>query len=500
MIKRVLIGFLRHPFKNVLSIGIFSIIFAFATMAFVINSTIFNVRSALLNQFSPVVTIGFDNSRDGWLNQFRLEASLNQELWTEEQNEIWADETTLNSEIIQQIINLPQIRFAEESSGVMIFSREFQRLGSPFGKTTFFSLHGAGMADFSFLREGAIEISYGRTFSDNEISGRYGIIPLLASETLALENNWVIGEKLLFEQMIFMDLEDSFHHFSRDYLLFSEAHYFKLIGFFNPRNADTGDSLFDYTANESIENLLIAPLPYIHQFQEFFWTHDPFTSNHFSDIGSLISTRLDSIRLTLYRSDLLPQFIESATILLPLAFEIQHTVNVLPFISIFDDFEILFQQVLIGALIGTGMILILLNFFFFGNKKYEMAIYLSLGERKIKLYLQLILEMSAPVAIALLNGLWFGYLLAQAISERLIIQNLISLSAPTANTQNNPVLDNFKTGLLSIEEIIGQFNISFSAFEIIFYLGIFLTLVVFVQLLFARKLVNSNLRSLSLAI
>lgn len=120
------------------------------------------------------------------------------------------------------------------------------------------------------------------------------------------------------------------------------------------------------------------------------------------------------------------------------------------------------------AVIATLLIISLVVLLFMRDRKHELGIYLSLGDKRSHVMGQIIIEMLIISGIALILSLITGNFLGKMVSESLLNSDLLNNS----NDQMNMFMgfDGLGTTELTTDDIMNAYEVKFSLGYIVTYL------------------------------
>nr|WP_242700632.1 ABC transporter permease [Enterococcus sp. DIV0212c] len=124
--------------------------------------------------------------------------------------------------------------------------------------------------------------------------------------------------------------------------------------------------------------------------------------------------------------------------------------------------------VVLIAVIATLLIISLVVLLFMRDRKHELGIYLSLGDKRSHVMGQIIIEMLVISGIALIISLITGNLLGKMVSESLLNSDMLS----SANDQMNMFMafDGLGSSDLTADDIMNAYEVKFSLGYIVTYL------------------------------
>ena len=151
--------------------------------------------------------------------------------------------------------------------------------------------------------------------------------------------------------------------------------------------------------------------------------------------------------------------------------------------------------VLVGAVGFSLLLLSLLITLFLRDRRHEMGVYLSLGERKIKIVGQILSEVMLIAVVGITLALFSGALISAPLSNYLIEQQVIEQQQNESNWEWNPeynAVESMGYGAdVTLEELVEQYQVAMNPqIILIFYAaGIFTVLVsTLIPVLYVLKL------------
>lgn len=428
--KRILVGIVRHPGRF---ISILICVLLLGTMmsgAIMINLAIRNTDDSLRSRLPAVAMILLDadyiEANASIIGEFELEP--------------------LTIEAIIQVGNLPYVRSFDFSSRVSnFFSYDLQRFfnSEPFVETfgrdvsdwidhdslsafmdtdlESFKLKGGHYPDIIDVGAGLITITSGRTFNQYEIDNLSYVAVI--SQDLLLTNNMYIGDFLAVTYIVFDELGD---------VLNQKVFELEIIGVFEseaPNFTSVGEiqsfiNLLNriYVPNNVIEAVLpvyMDVLSYLDMDRELYeeWR----STENIEDVLDF-----DDFLFLLYDPIDLHSFATAANRILPSFWRVDYLSNIYAeFSNSMGYVNELATQLLIGAVVATTIILSLIIQLLLIEKKKEIGIYLSLGEKKSNILWQFVLESMTIVFIGITISLFTGRLLSERISLDMIENHFV---------------------------------------------------------------------------
>jgi len=273
-----------------------------------------------------------------------------------------------------------------------------------------------------------------------------------------------------------------------------------------------------YIPHTTLEHFSLHALPYILKRVETFVTK--FDSHLDVELPS-VEYPIDTFEVLFFLDD--PRnffsFQEKALEVLPPGWGVVSTVaQYTPVVRAVDSITEITDFFLIFSISITVMILSILFIFIIKDRRYEIGVYLALGEKKLKIYLQFLCEIFIVSFFALSFAFVLGYFVNQEFSFNLfeneilnqvrIIEENSRMVLPGGqiiqNIFNHPTqlaysITHFRTEPLSVNEIIDMFQVTLDA-NIILLISIGgMTLILFssvIPIILLFKMKTKNILSL----
>ena len=347
-----------------------------------------------------------------------------------------------------------------------------------------FNTIGVRQSDFFELETGFVEIVDGRTFTDSEIE--LGNPVVIISSGLATVNNLSVGSMINVSSMLFDTywggLDTEWLHiggnrdeagiidtnYTLDSALVTKELEVEVIGIFEivPQiNADTAWQDVQWTQNAL--NQIYAPIVFVDSLNNFLSENGQALIDDFYvfDEGFtptfLLNDPRDLVAFSEAANELLPRFWRIGD----LSGNNDHVLTLITNLNWIAD-TILYTGV--GATIIVLSLTILL---FLKDRKHEIGIYLALGERKVRIMGQLLIEVFAVATLALSLALAIGNLLSTTISRAMLMSDFLHQEEEIPWIETTmPELAWHNPGEVTIEELLEIYDISLDPdIIIIFY-------------------------------
>jgi len=357
----------------------------------------------------------------------------------------FAEMPQLTIDIINPIVELPYVRTYDIFNGTAIYSRELERVlldfqsdrdldrlaGYPVMRM---ELNGVTNPDVIDIETGMYELVLGRTFSLEEMNpadprSSVAMISYQLAELNNLELGSIITLENNFYKYMLMDYQHYWGHNPDEHIVDYEIYSLEVIGMFDPVVIpDFGNNLQEVYAN----NFIIVPLSVVHSAMDFlneFFFED--YRLHGFDVDFLMASEaMQRNTIFLYDAADIPAFIDAAQDLLPHNYKVATFSNSVLAIERLDNSMIFFQDLALQVLLGTvGLSIVALGLtvsLFLRDRKNEIGIYLALGEKKVSIVKQILIETLLPAIGGIILSLFLGSLVANSIGREMLINELIA--------------------------------------------------------------------------
>ena len=424
LFERSFLSLIRQPVKALIFFMLVFVLSVLIAGTILVHHAILNMDQNLRRRMPAIATVEFN---------FDFEQAL--EIYNETGEWPNLEFDLLTPEVIHEIGLLPQVRmfdysidlhFGVTGSGLTFwqdpewqtpFFRYDQDLGVEF------LVQGVSTPHFLDAREGFVELIEGRSFSEDELNSIQTNFPVLITFDFAKANEFNIGSLFDVQVVVFDRIEDgggNVEDRSKPPLV-EEIFTLEVIGIINPILPNLAE---DATVNEMINAAINRS-----------------QANHRIYVPRVLAEIMFDIRTTHSQNDILFQnfFLLND----PLEFEdFAREVEKLPgnwravdFSRGFSDIStamtslqevvvVTFTIVIGGIILATSLLVLL----FLYDRKHEIGVYLALGEKKIKIFLQIVLELISLTLLGMTLALFVGIKLTDSVSREMLRQ---SLATPT---------------------------------------------------------------------
>lgn len=350
----------------------------------------------------------------------------------------------LTPDIVRDIAALPQVAhyiYSVDAWGVNRELSHYHYEGTEGDyDETIISLTGTSTTTVIQMTEGIIELTQGRTFTEDEITTLDEISPILISERFARLNHLEVGSTFALDIEIFeLDPENPLWEVLWDELVASRSFSFEVIGIFDITehkdftghhlNEDEQFMLYlrERDRVDELSNMFFVPNNIAEEMYQFELLHRkqaltdffPESVERMSQTG--YAEQVSTLML-LHDPLEIEAFSAAAEPFLPSDYW-----GIITMTNDFDQVAMTMENmqqsaswVLWGAVGATVLILSLLMFLFLHDRKREMGIYLALGEKRSKMLMQVLVEVVVISFIAMSLAIVVGNVVSDVISRELL--------------------------------------------------------------------------------
>ena len=437
-IKRATISIKRRPVKTLILLLLIFILGSVIAGAISVTRAIANTDTNLRRGMRPIVTIDLDEA--AIMAEYQASGNWNIDL--------------VSLDTIRAIGNLSYVAYfdysimAEVNSRLSNWTPDGQSGGmivtDPDGneleQLNWFNLQGSSNNEPMIMREGLIELVEGSLFNENHLNQATDIHPAIISSALAEINNLTIGSLFTMEETVRRpspggEWDPEFFH-SEESIFASAIYEFEVIGMFEPIPLEAATD--DWRERERIRDLNNRIL----------------TLNHTAEIvqGFTIQTRIDlheaygddwgdlgfdpenwdyiaQTILILHDPLYLEDFRVAAEAMLPNVWMVSDLLNTFSGISSsMETLQGIADWIFIVSVGATLLILSLLITLFLKDRRYEMGIYLALGEKKSKIISQILIETVTTALIGITLAVFMGHFVSSTMSQNMMRNELSQMT------------------------------------------------------------------------
>ena len=297
-------------------------------------------------------------------------------------------------------------------------------------ESAYFNLKGVQNNEIIDLKENMSKLVDGRTFTKEEIASGSNVVVI--SKNLADLNNLSVGSTISLYASMYdrNDIERSYMssaYTASPRIAAQEYFEFEIIGLFESQKEaqidKNGDVVFDW-ANQQMLNEMYTSNKVVSVIQK--WNNDKYIELYpeyaeeaeFREYLSPLYVLNDPLELDKLK--------EEANPYLPEYYKIVD--NIESYSSILGPIENIRWIAGIVLYVAVGATLIILSLLitlFLRDRKHEIGIYLSLGERRKNVIMQIVLEVVIVSFLGITLSLFSGNIIAGAISEKMLENQLM---------------------------------------------------------------------------
>lgn len=293
-----------------------------------------------------------------------------------------------------------------------------------------FQAKGVEYANLLDVEENKIKLDAGSVFTKEQVADGKNVI--IMSSQVAKLNNISVGDNFVLDN-VYTSYDDKT---DKEKKLFTHVNSFKVVGLFTPTKIESKKKLSndkkmeqEWVTNELINTFYLPNKTvsrmnqaYVKEsFEKDTTMADGMSEKELADYKKGASQEAYSSTFVIKKPEQMPDFVADATPLLPKYYSIISAQDKYDTISGSMNKVAKFSKyILITAAAASIIILTLVIILFIRDRKKELGIYLSLGEKKIKIIGQIFIEVLIVAFIAISISLFTGNLLAKNVSTSLI--------------------------------------------------------------------------------
>ena len=414
--KRAWLSVTRKRGKSAILFAVILILGNVIAGAIAVNQSTQNVEKQIKNQLGSLATIDIDHEA---LMENSEESASMEEI------------QPLPEELIKQIGERSEVKQYDYLREAMIAVENFkpyrfspqeedENVMNVGGMLSLIHLAGTNLLKPLDFEEGTVNLTQGRFFTEEEqrTGKRVGMI----SEELAQENGLAVGDTMVLDGQ-FIDYssgEEPEKQKGNDYPI-------EIVGIFkntnlekaNEKNDNSSSSFFDdspfnrvYMPNDAVKTIVE---------EERTGQQAAFPA---TDFGS--DEEFFTPQFILNQPEDAEQFKQEVTPLLPNGYKVNASTDEYDRVGTsMNRLSQISSYVVVIAVIASLIIISLIIVLFTRDRKYELGIYLSLGERRKYVFAQIVLELLLIGVSAMLISLVTGNMLGKMVSESLLSSSML---------------------------------------------------------------------------
>jgi len=488
-IKRAWINVKRNPSKGATLLALSLLLSSLVAGAIIANQAINNTALQTRQSVLPVVTVSAD-----------LEALA------ESDGELPILEL-ITEEITQEIGNLPHVRYFDYSLrmsprtrfDVYIPKIEDENTdvsmidGNLYGEFNFFWMNGVSQPDVIHIEEGLFELVEGRVFTEADMqppANPTDPTPILISREIAQLNNLSVGTvfSLYFEHFVLpegavipdgglvIDPNELWDHPYSNWVFV--PYEFEVIGILDV-DYHLASNQENFHMQLVVFNTVFAPNWKVEKMiREQFEPHLQWRTIFNIEGARPLEEQLTPVVFWVLEDPLhLESFIAEATPLLPDFYKIDAWTQVFsPLNNAMESMQWMANLILWFGVSATIVVLSLLITLYLRDRRHELGVYLALGEKRVKIVFQILLEVVPMTLLGMTIAVFIGNIIATYVSQGMLRQMLIQDGIWTTGStfigewQEYSQLEFMGMGReVTIDELTELFEISFNRRVIVIF-------------------------------
>jgi len=498
--KRAFTSIKSRPLK---SLTLFTLVFVLGSIiigAITIQNAVMSTEANLRNQMRPLV--GFEMDIASLAND---DGTFNSAL-------------AITTDIARQVAELPQVRQHHYMIGTHFqtqqllnyFISDEQHFDDDFPSQ--FNLQGGSSAIPLQFSEGVLNLISGSYFETDSLAITSDAQPIIISQALAQTNNLMLGSIIELainvlrpqaSQLGTGPWEENWH-LNPDNVYATEVFELEIVGLFDvpvaKENAnaavnDRKEQLLNliFTTNQVAETIVHFQTYNFVSVWEAALAEIGTTVEAFFGRDLLEETPFESV-MELYNAREIDDFRAAADQLLPDYWLITDLSNSFEAISsAMDTLQTVGQWVLIGSVGASILILSLLVVLYLRDRRSEIGMYVALGEKKLKIILQILIEITVPAMAGLSIAVFTGSLISENIS-RFMLQNELTTQQANHNFfRNRSLLERFGFYQeMPVDEMLATFEISLNLTTVSLFLGVGMVIIMLFTIVPISYISNLN--------
>lgn len=516
--KRAMLSVRKHKFKTGLLFGIIFLLTSLTATALTMRQAMINTDRGLRAQLPPVVTLMSDEEKLLYYSEHHLPIG---------------DSGHITAELIQEIGQLPYVRAFNFVQGILVYSTELMRVQpdevvhidlfnaeSPYlpagsvidflslknqgiDHLERFTLEGVYYHEMLDIQSGFLELVAGRTFLREEVTEGRPVV--MVSQAFLEANHLTLGGTISLDLMAWR-VENT--HFTEEYLLLDERFEFEIVGVFDQELTYENENMRDFALQRHMDlmNQIYVPVTTLAPMREAEAEVIPemgLSEAETEEILRQIDWVYDPIVFLLDDPVELVDFHEAAQDMIPYFWTFADLSNAYGDMSTaMVTIQEISDGLLAGAALSTVVSLGLLLLMILRERQHEIGIYLSLGEEKKRIFVQLLIEVVMISVVAVTCALLVGSFVSSRVTESMIQTELANQVAGVGEEgrhvhvwAGSPEALGF-THSMTHEDMLALYDATMSGESILIFYGVTLTTVLVATLVPIYITVNKNPKDL----
>lgn len=432
--KRAILSVTRRKGKSAILFAVIFILGNVMAGAISIEQGTTGVENTIKKQLGATASISYDYSK----------------MDDQSDSDVLKEPKTPTPETYTEIGNLNEVNYFDFSLNDFAMTKNLKNIEPKDGSYQignegehYFSLKGVNYPDIIDVKNKQISIKDGRVFTDEEVSK--GKAVAVISDELAKENNLRVGDKMVMDRIIqdYSNMDSSESDTNEQTEIVKKDYPVEIIGTFKVEQAeqkrenkkkDTGMdqvNLYDKMNTIYVSNNYMKTM----RTELFEIEYDKFPGNF--DMGEEKKPSKEELLKDLDTSQGMtatyvlkkPELVEDFRIKANKILE-QHKITDFKVIVSSDQYDSvagpvkgmakIANLVLIISIFASVLIITLVVVLFLRDRKHELGIYLSLGESRLKVIGQIVIEVLVVAVLAITISVFSGNVLAKSFSNTLM--------------------------------------------------------------------------------
>jgi len=454
--KRILLSLQRQIGKTTAVFATMFILFSLIAFSYTISQAVTLTYRNFHNRFPPLVSI----TTEGWISGLEI------------------PDEPLSHNLLRQIGALPQVKqydfildFNDVSSHYLFpwyNGREGSYLNwiNPSGHRL--TIRGVENPNLFDEQLGIISVISGRQFTDEEMNASSSNIPVIISYNFAQVNQLAVGSIIEIENNVwpYRQIENNIIRDESGAPFANQTYLMEIIGIFELRNGVIDIASFGEQEEWLLNNRIYMPNSWVEKMGFFSLYHNQAAWNELVGESHEVQSN-DILRLqgnvdVLRDRGYMEGFKSEARSLLPDGYEIVDLSTMSPQVNLALDNMVQFSNwILYSTLVATFLMMILLVLLILRERKYELGLYLAMGEKPKRIFWQLFAEIMIIATAS--SGLAFvaGHFLAELLSSQLLEMTLANSQSGAFSHSFNPLISLGYAIPFEMSEISEVFTITF---------------------------------------
>ncbi len=460
-IKRGFLGITRKKGKSLILLAVIFILGNLISGAVSIQQSTDNVESTIKEKLGSSATVELDYEAIDELSEAEL---MDLEI------------QDVDIDLIKQIGGLSYVKYYDYSMPTYLGSENIEsyqdeEMGEEVithGPSMDFMLKGINYAPVLDFKEEKGKLVDGRVFTEEEIDE--GDSVTIISKKLAEKNNLHVGDTFTLDSAVY-DFDEN----GEEDLIGSRDVVLEIIGIFEPssikedQDENPENGMMDMMDSE-YQNTMYVP-------NEVVIAEENYQMEQLMQADEAFAAMLEEEEVTfenytpifvLNNPEDSEAFEEEVAPLLPELYTVVSATDQYDSISgPIDSMSKLAKYVLIASVIATVLITGLVVLLFLRDRKHELGIYLSLGEKRARVVGQILIEVMVIAFIGLTISLFSGKILAEQVSDTMMkaddhepsFEDMMFVGEMQTNMTTDDVIDSYEVNL-NASYIIGFYVIS----------------------------------------